>query len=1099
MPAVRQWFRAGLALLVLLGLPALAQAQQSPATVSGHVRGPDGNPIGGANVLISALSLGTTARLDGQYALLVPSGRYQPGQVVQVTIRAINYKAKTIPATLNEGIVNLDVTLDANPLQLGELVVTGGGTVAPVEKLGSVRNYVDSSLVRKSAEPNLINALAAKAPNVVVQSSAGDPGASSSIVIRGINTLSSTSQPLFVVDGMPIDNSTITTTSFDGTGFGNQQGTYAPNRGIDINPADIESIEVLKGAAAGAIYGARAGQGVILITTKKGRPGTTSYSLSTSLSINNVTRFPALQTEYGQGNGGVTETCGGLDCSLTTRSWGARIPAGTPVYDHARETFTTGSTFDNTLSINGGNDRTSFYFSGSYLNQEGTFVGPNNNFVRKSFRLKAEHLLSNRWKLGGNVAYASSNGNFVQKGSNFSGILLGSWRATPTFDNSIYLDPVTGVHRSFSYPQPSANTADVSRGYDNPFFVANEDVSESLNDRVIGNATLDYTPTAWLRFNYTMGVDYGGDSRLQGQAQTSSNTPLATGQVIKLDINNSQFDMTLLGVASWHENTNFGGEFTLGTDLNSRSLRILGGVGNGLLAPEPFSLGNTESQNPPIDSIAKIRTQGVFGQLSADFYQQFYLKAGLRYDGASTYSQDDLRAWYPSVSGAWQFTHVTGDMGGVISYGKARAAYGEVGTQPSPYLSSGVYKAGGSFVDGFGPIQTPSGGLFTPTVAPAVGLKPERTKEIEAGIDLGLFKDVADLSFTWYQRKSSDVILQVPTAASTGYQSQWANAALIRNSGTEWALNIRPITKRDYSWDLGFIVGTNRSRVLELKEGVTQIPFGGLGGFGVTVAQVGQPLGVFYDYDFVRCGRGVELNDGAGGIYSVDAHCSDAQKSGKALFIADQTLADANGIVGGGSGFPILDPTRRIVGDPNPKWTGSIRTSFRYKGITLSGLVDIKHGGVVYNGTRGALMEIGTSQESADLRDHPDRTFGQDILPGDVAGPGAGQGVTLNEDWIRGNYTTFTTMGAPFYENGSFVKLREISVTYTWADAFVQHKLGLASIDLRVGGRNLATHTKYTGANPEPSLGGADSPAMGVDWFSNPEPRSFVFAVTLNR
>jgi TonB-linked SusC/RagA family outer membrane protein len=1086
------------ALLVLLGLPALVLAQQ-PATLSGHVKGPDGNPISGASVLIPSLNLGTTARYDGSYALLIPAGRYQAGQAVSVTVRALNYKPHTQLVTLAEGIVNEDVTLEANPLQIGELVVTGGGTVSSVEKLGSVRNYVDSSLIRKSAEPNLVNALAAKAPNVLVQSSAGDPGASSSIVIRGVNTLSSTSQPLFVVDGMPIDNSTITTTSFDGTGFGNQQGTYAPNRGIDINPADIESIEVLKGAAAGAIYGARAGQGVILITTKRGRPGTTSYTLSSSLSVNDVTRFPGLQQTYGQGNGGVTETCGGLDCSLTTRSWGARIPAGTPTYDHAKEVFTTGTTFDNTMTINGGNDRTSFYFSGSYLNQQGTFVGPNNNFTRKSFRLKAEHLLSQRFKLGGNIAYASSNGNFVQKGSNFSGILLGAWRATPTFDNTIYLDPVTGVHRSFSYPQPSANTADVSRGYDNPFFVANEDVSESINDRVIGNASLDYTPTGWLRFNYTLGVDYGGDSRLQGQAQTSSNTPLPAGQVIKLDITNSQFDMTLLGVAAWRGNKNFGGEFTLGTDLNSRSLRILGGVGNGLIAPEPFSLGNTGSQNPPIDSIAKIRTQGLFGQLAADLYEQVYLKAGLRYDGASTYGSDNLRAWFPSVSAAWQFTHVIGDLGGFLSYGKARLAYGEVGTQPSPYLSSGVYKAGGSFVDGFGPIQTPGGGLFTPTVAPAVGLRPERTKEIETGIDIGMFKDAADLSFTWYERRSSDVILQVPTAASTGYQTQWANAAQIRNSGTEWALNIRPITKRDFQWDLGFIVGTNRSRVLALKEGVSQIPFGGLGGFGITVAQVGEPLGVFYDYDFVRCGRGVELNDGAGGIYNVDANCTDAQKSSKALFVADQTLADANGIVGGGAGFPILDPTRHIVGDPNPKWTGSIRTSLHYKGITLSGLVDIKHGGVVYNGTRGALMELGTSQESADLRDNPNRTFGKDILGGDVAGPGANTPVTLNEDWIRGNYTTFTTMGAPFYENGSFVKLREISVTYTWAGQWVQHSLGLASIDFRLGGRNLATSTKYTGANPEPSLGGADSPSQGVDWFSNPEPRSFVFAVTLNR
>ena len=1080
--------------LALLVLPALAAAQQ--AVISGRVTTEDGAPIPSAVVSIPSLGISTTTHADGKYALLVPASRFTPGQAVTLGAKAISYKPRTVQRALQAGETEQDFALPANPLQLGEIVVTGAGTVSEVEKIGNVRNNVDSSLIRKSAEPNLVNALAGKAPNVDVQSSAGDPGASSSIVIRGINTLSGTSQPLLVVDGQPIDNNTISTATFDGTGFGDQQGTYAPNRAIDLNPGDIESVEILKGAAAGAVYGARAGQGVILITTKRGRPGPTTYSLSSSLSINDVNRAPKLQQKYGQGNGGVTDTCTSVDCELTTRSWGAPIPAGTPTYDHAKEVYATGSTFDNTMTIAGGNDRTSFYFSGSYLNQQGTFIGPNNNFDRKSFRMKADHRLSDKWKLGGNISYANSVGNFIQKGSNFSGILLGAWRATPTFNNLPYLDPVTGMHRSFAFPQPSANSFDLPRGYDNPFFVAYEDVSQSLADRVIGNASLDYVPTTWLRFNYSLGVDYSGDNRIQGQAQTSSNTPLATGQVIKLGITSREVDMALVGVASNKLSSKLNGEFTLGADLNARSTAILGQTGNGLLAPRPYSLGNTASLTAPIDTLAKIHTNGIFGQYTLDVNQELYLKGGLRYDGASTYSSDNLRGWFPSASAAWQFTKTVGDLGGAISYGKARIAYGQVGTQPQPYLTSVVYKAGGSFGDPFGPFQTPTGGLFTPTVKPATNLKPERTKELEAGFDIGIFRDIADLSFTWYQRKSEDVILQVPTAASSGYQSEWANAARIQNKGTEWALNIRPITKRDFSWDLGFILGTNRNKVLALRQGVDEVSFGGLGGFGVTVARVGLPLGVFEDYDYVRCGRGIQLGDGAGGTYNVDAACTGQQNKDNALFIPDATLAAANG--GYGSGYPLIDPVKRIVGDPNPKWTGSIRTSVRVKKLTFSGLLDIKHGGMVYNGTRGALMELGTSQESADLRGST-RTVGQDFLPQDVAGPGKGQPVVLTEDFIRGFYTTFTTMGQPFYENGGYVKLREISVTYSWADRFVQQSLGLSSIDLRVGGRNLVTWTKYTGVDPEVSLGGADSPARGVDWFSSPQARSFVFAVTLNR
>ena len=1094
MIAVRQCLRV-LGALFLLCLPMAARAQQA-ATLSGKIKGADGNPVSGASILIQSLGLSTTSRQNGEYALLIPAGRYAAGQAVAVTVRAINFKARTASVSLTEGIVTMDFTLDANPLQLGEVVVTGAGTLSEVEKIGNVRNSVDSSQIRRSAEPNLVNALSAKAPNVSVQSSAGDPGASSSIVIRGVNTLSSTSQPLFVVDGMPVENQTISTSTFDGTGFGDQQGTYAPNRGIDINPDDIESIEILKGAAAGAIYGARAGQGVVMITTKRGRPGATTYSLTSSLSVNDVTRFPSLQQTFGQGNGGVPDVCGGPDCELTTRSWGALIPAGTPTYDHTKEIFSTGTTWDNNLSIAGGNDRTSFYFSAAYLNQQGTYLGPNNQYDRSAFRLKGQQRLGNKWILGANAYYASSNGDFVQKGSNFSGVLLGSWRATPTFDNSVYLDPTNGMHRSFAFPQPSANSFDVPRGYDNPFFVAYQDVSNSLTNRLIGNATLDYYPNSWLHFTGILGDDYTSDSRLQGQAQTSSNTPLATGQVISLALSGNQVDANVLGVATYKASSKLNGDFTLGANLNSRSFSIVGATGNGLLGPTPYSLNNTQSQNPPIDSLAKIRDNGVYSQLTAGYDDQLFLKAGVRYDGSSVYGTGNQYSWYPSASAAWQFTHVTGTFGGVISYGKARAAYGQVGTQPAPYLGSVIYKAGGSFGDPFGPFQTPPGGLFTPTTQPATDLKPERTEELEAGVDLGLFKDMADVSFTWYNRLSTDVILQVPVAASTGYQSQWANGAEIRNRGTELTVNVRPISKANMQWSLGFIFGTNRSEVLSLN-GASEVSFGGLGGFGVTVAQVGQPLGVFEDYDYIRCGRGIQLNDGAGGVYDVDANCSSAQISDKALFIADNTLAANNG--GYGGGYPLIDPTKRIVADPNPNWLGSFTTSFRYKQWTLTGLLDIKNGGAVYNGTRGALMEIGTSQESADLRGTTAVVGSSQFLPQATAGPGAGTQVVLTEDFLRGYYTTFTTMGQPFYEDGGYVKLREIAVTYTWASRFITQTLGMSSVNLRVGGRNLITWTNYTGVDPETSLGGADSPSRGVDWFSSPQARSFVFSVTLNK
>jgi TonB-linked SusC/RagA family outer membrane protein len=1090
----------------LLSLAGSGAAQQ-PTTLTGHVNRDDGTPVGGATVAIPALGLGTTSRPNGSYGLLLPSDQAQ-GQTVTVTARAIGYKPQTVQIVLTEGPNTQDFGLAANPLQLGELVVTGAGTVSEVEKLGSVRNNVDSSLITRSNETNIVTALSAKAPNVEVTSTSGDPGASSSIRIRGANTLGSTGEPLFVVDGLPIDNSTVTTTTFDGTGFGGQQGTSSPNRASDLNPADIESVEILKGAAAGSIYGARAGQGVVLITTKRGHPGATSYSLSSSLSLNDVHRFPALQNTFGHGDADsvgipTADPCvpgGEVDCEGTGDSWGPALAPGTPTFDHTGEMFRTGVMTDNNLTISGGNDRTLFYLSGSYTNQNGTFVGPQNSYKRYSFRLKGSHRVRDNFTIGGNVAYSNTDGRFIQKGSNFSGVLLGAWRSPPEFDNRVYLDPTTGMHRSYRFPNPSASSFGSSRGYDNPFFTANVPVSTAIADRVFGNVSLEYVPLGWLRFNYTLGVDYSGDDRLQGQPQTSSNIPDPLGQVVKVNLVTQQVDHNLTGTATYKLSPSLGGSLTLGQNLNTRSLRQIGGVGNALLAPEPFSLTNTASQLPPIDNETKVRIEGYFGQGTLDISDQLFLKAGLRYDGASTFARDNLRSWYPSASAAWEFTKQTGDFGGNLTYGKLRAAYGEVGTQPNPYLTVFTFLSGGSFQDGWGGNLTASqngfGGLFSDTTR-ATQLKPERTRELELGADLGLFHDIADLSFTWYHRKSKDIILTLPVAASTGFVNAATNGAEIRNAGTEWALNIRPITKRDFSWDLGFLFGTNRNRVVSLA-GAQFINYGGVGGFAISTAEVGQPVGAFRDYDYIRCGRGITILDAASTEVNVDDLCGAAANSQKALFINDGTYANTGGDAGAGAGYPLLEPDSRILGDPNPKWTGSIRSGLRFGKISVSGLLDIRHGGVVYNGTRGALNAIGTSKESADLRGKS-VVFGQDFMAGAVAGPGVGTAAVLDQNWFQNYYSTFTFLGQPFYESGSFVKLREVSLGYTFTGGFVSRGLGLSSMDVRVAGRNLAVWTPYTGADPETNLSGADTGARGVDWFNNPQTRSFVFSVTLNR
>src|SRR5690348_7694042 len=435
---------------------------------------------------------------NGVYTMLVPAARVE-GQQVTLLARLVGYRARTDTISLTSGIITHDFTLAMNPLQLGEIVVTGAGMVTEAKKLGSVRNAVDSSQIQRSSEMNVVEALAGKAPNVDVVGSAGDPGASSFNRIRGLNTINGSGQPLLVVDGTPIDNSTTITGS-------NVGSTVASNRAIDLNPADIANIEILKGPSAAAIYGARAGSGVILITTKNGQAGPTRATFRSEVQTLTPTNGVQLQRQYGQGANGKAGTCSTVGCTASSSSWGPAVAAGTPTYDHWNDLFRTGYISDNNLTVSGGDDRTLFYLNGEYMHDAGELLGPNDHFQRASARLKASHKLLDNLTLAGNVAYADSRGAYLERGSNVSGLLLGALRTPPTFNNLPYLDPTTGLQRSYRYPLPASNSATLSRGYDNPFFVINQDAAASRVGRVFGNASVSWLPLSWLKVEELLGL-----------------------------------------------------------------------------------------------------------------------------------------------------------------------------------------------------------------------------------------------------------------------------------------------------------------------------------------------------------------------------------------------------------------------------------------------------------------------------------------------------------------------------------------------------------------------------------------------------------------
>ena len=459
-------------LSAFLALPALLAAQE-PVTITGKVTSDAGQPLGQVEVAIPAMGLGALSKDDGRYVVVVPGARVS-GQTVTIVARRLGYKSQSAQVTLTAGGVTHDFTLAANPLQLGEVVVTGAGTSTETEKLGSVRNNVSSDLIQKASETNVVQSLAGKAPNVTVLQQSGDPGASSFINIRGISSILGSNQPLFVVDGVPADNSTFSTSNFnapdDGGGTitpgGQTEGTVQTNRAADINPNDIESVEILKGPAASAIYGARAAFGVILVTTKSGRSGPTHFSFRSSTSFDDINHTYPLQTSFGQGTNGIhADTSVGGQCDqagagVCGRSWGPAIPAGARIFEHANDIYRVGHTLDNGFTVSGGNDRTTFFLSGDNNYQQGVIVGPNNYFSRSTVRFKGSHRVIDNLKLGANLAFADTRAHYIQRGNNTNGIQLGDLRTPPAFNNFPYaLQTGVGLQqRSFRFQHPTDAT-----------------------------------------------------------------------------------------------------------------------------------------------------------------------------------------------------------------------------------------------------------------------------------------------------------------------------------------------------------------------------------------------------------------------------------------------------------------------------------------------------------------------------------------------------------------------------------------------------------------------------------------------------------------
>jgi TonB-linked SusC/RagA family outer membrane protein len=1106
-------------MVIFFGMLGSAWAQR---IVTGMVSGDDGLPLIGANVTVKGTNLGTVTDVDGKYSLEVPPG----SNVLEMSYTGFN----TAEVTL--GVSNVvDMVLSAGVL-LEETVVTAFGLTEQKSRVGTASSTVNGDAMLRSGEVSVINSLAGKSAGINIVQSSGDPGASSRIQIRGATSITGDLQPLIVIDGIPIFNDNSFGEAFGGNlvgsggSLGSGGGVTQQSRLNDLNPDDIANVEVIRGASAAAIWGSRGANGIIMITTKKGRSSKVkdfSVSINSSIAFDQINKEVPLNQRYGQGNNGLYQfnPTGG-------RSWGDFIPdrkggadvvndapgnayfqgdngkkyyaiangsAANPhggknskdLYDVYDNLFQNGITWNNSVGINSQDKNGSIYLSLSNVDQKGIVV-TNSGYRKTTGTLAITRNLGTKFAIEGSGTYSNVTSDRIQMGSNLNGLFLGGLRTPADFDYSgysgTYVDAAgnrfAGRQRAYRNPL-GANTGSI---YDNPLWMVNNIQSKTSVNRFISRLQGTYYATNWLSFTARGGTDNYTDKRNDYFPVVSSGENNG-GRLSREVITRGQLQLDVFARANARVNKNFGMNFLLGSGVNRRTQESSGATTRSFInTTSPQQNLNNGTAFQPFSLQDEERTISYYGTASLDLYNQLTVNLTGRTDYFSTLPKDNNNYFYPGIDGAWNLNqYLKNDY---LTSAKLRAGWGQVGRGAPTYSVFNVFYApqgtNTGFGEGWGPGINPNsyGGAFAQnTVAGNPNLRPEIKTESEFGFDLGFWKNRAKFSFTHYRNTIDDVILSVPVPESSGFTQQIANAGVLKNRGTELELSVSPVSNKNFVWNIYGNWSQNRNEVASM-EGVTAVQ---LSGFetGASRAVVGQQLGVLWGGKWERDGQGSLVLD---------------------------------------NGFPIFAESPGVIGDPNPAYRAGIGSDLTWKGITLNALFDASVGGRMWNGTRGALTFFGTSAETdtrttlsasqaANLNTiDPDGNIakvkdvyaagadGNYTLRGEIKNYGGGD-VFLNEYWYRiGPGSGFTGPEEQFVEDASWYRLRELSLSYTVLPKKWGIK-GISSARITLTGRNLFLWTNYTGIDPDSSLNGPGNNGFGLDYFQNPATKTYRLGINL--
>ncbi len=1062
-------------LFCLVGASVYGQDVKIKGTV---ISASDGIPISGASIMVQNSKIGVTTDENGNYSIEVP--KTNTTLVFSYTGRvSITINAK------NNAVIN--VKMEVAKGQLAEVVVTALGIKRASKDLGYSVQTLSGEQVSTAKELNVANSLQGQVAGVYVNQSSGGPAGSTYIDIRGASSIGGNNLPLFVVDGVPIDNQQLGIQTYDaGTGnFGLKGGPqlYGAMRdfgdGIgNINPDDIASMSVLKGPAAAALYGARGAHGVVLITTKKGQAGKARVDFSSGATFETINVLPKVQNSYGGGYGDDNSNFSPYVVNGQQQfengdsvwvygsqldDWGGKYD-GRPMVFQAwpgmkpiryspqgsspwKEFFRTGSTFTNSVAVSGGTEKATYRLSLTDLENKG--ITPNNSMNRQSIDLITTLHPTSKLTVEAKFNYVRQHSlnppETAGSNTNVNASMARMATFVPLSLLKDYINP-NGLQNNF-----------VSFGINNPYWLMNKVTADGSRDRIMGYALARYQFNDWLNLQVRSGTDFYYDVRKQVHAVGTNDYNGKRGQVDLMNFNVKEDNSDVLLSASGKLSGNFKGSLTLGANHRDSKSNMLTVVGSQLIIPNLYTTANSKLVTSFQSPTQKIMNSAYFsGQVGYKDY--LFLDVTGRNDWSSTLGMNNYSFFYPSVSGSFVFSDALKINSSIFKFGKLRASYAEAGNDASAYMTQGgYYLTNRSF-----------GGNLQASInsdVPLANLKNELSKSYEIGTELRFFNDRLSLDFTYYTAKTLNQITPIQVSNATGYGTRLINAGEIDNKGIEIFASVTPIKSKDFKWDVTFNFSRNKSKVASLAPGLdTYLLLETYN--GATIQAVpGQPFGNIMGIPFATVPKTSSSYPGA-------------------------RLLNAQGV------WQSSDQ-QEVLGNIQPDWLGGVTNTFTYKSFTLGALLDIRQGGQVFSLTKynqmasgtGAFTENRTNLIADGVIQQPDGSYKKSDI------------VLLAQEYYA-QQGPWSNIAQPMIINASFVALRQVTIGYNIGHNSLLKKTPFKTAKFSIVARNLLylkidPQFKQMGLSPENAFNTSFA-AQGVETPGLPTTRSVGFNLSFS-